>query len=337
MNTSVASDLETTSRPPAVRLKRIAVVAAKFLVTGACFWYIARQIDVSDLLSAVPLLDFRWVAFATLLVMLQIPIMALRWRNILDGLAARNERMTRTAMVAVAAIGVFFVQVLPSVMGEGVRAWLIVRLGCGWRAAVTSVVIDRAVGVGLLVAFGFAILLLPSGAIALGNYRDLFLLVYAALLLAAVLGLLLAPRIVWLLQRWRYSRWIASLTADAHRVLLGSRCPAILGLGCLIHALTILVIWSLGRAQGLALPFADAAVLFTVMVGVAVVPISISGWGLREVAVISLLGNYGVAPGKALLFSICFGLTLVIASLPGALVWLFYPIAPLQRPAERGG
>jgi len=337
MNTSVASDLETTSRPPAVRLKKIAVVAAKFVVTGACFWYIARQIDVSDLLSAIPLLDFRWVAFATLLVMLQIPIMALRWRNILDGLAARNEQMTRIAMVAVAAIGVFFVQVLPSVMGEGVRAWLLVRLGCGWRAAVTSVVIDRAVGVGLLVAFGFAILLLPSGEIALGNYRDLFLLVYAALLLAAVLGLLLAPRIVWLLQRWRYSRWIASLTADAHRVLLGSRCPAILGLGCLIHALTILVIWSLGRAQGLALPFADAAVLFTVMVGVAVVPISISGWGLREVAVISLLGNYGVAPGKALLFSICFGLTLVIASLPGALVWLLYPIAPLQRPAERGG
>src|SRR5882672_11183981 len=196
MNTSVASDLETTSRPPAVRLKRIAVVAAKFLVTGACFWYIARQIDVSDLLSAVPLLDFRWVAFATLLVMLQIPIMALRWRNILDGLAARNERMTRTAMVAVAAIGVFFVQVLPSVMGEGVRAWLLVRLGCGWRAAVTSVVIDRAVGVGLLVALGFAILLLPSGLTALGGYRDLVLVVYAALLLAGVLCLLLVPKVV---------------------------------------------------------------------------------------------------------------------------------------------
>jgi len=135
MSTSVASDLETTSRPRGGGAEKIAIFAAKLLVTGACFWYVARQIDLSDLLSAVPLLDFRWVAFAILVIMLQIPLAALRWRNILGGLAACNGRMTRTAMVAVSAIGVFFVQVLPSVMGEGVRAWLLVRLGCPWRPA----------------------------------------------------------------------------------------------------------------------------------------------------------------------------------------------------------
>src|ERR1700694_5848764 len=122
MSTSVASDLETARRPQGGGLGKIATVAAKFLVTGACFWYVARQIDLSALLSAIPLLDFRWAACATLVVMLQIPLLAVRWRNILDGLAARSERMTYTAMVAVTAIGMFVVQVLPSVMGEGVRA-----------------------------------------------------------------------------------------------------------------------------------------------------------------------------------------------------------------------
>ena len=34
------------------------------------------------------------------------------------------------------------------------------------------------------------------------------------------------------------------------------------------------------------------------MISVALVPISIGGWGLREVAVISLLGNHGVAARK---------------------------------------
>jgi hypothetical protein len=56
----------------------------------------------------------------------------------------------------------------------------------------------------------------------------------------------------------------------------------ILAIGCLIHALTIVVVWSVGRAQGLVLPLADAAVLFTIMIGVVIVPISIGGWGLRE-------------------------------------------------------
>jgi hypothetical protein len=111
----------------------------------------------------------------------------------------------------------------------------------------------------------------------------------------------------------------------------------ILGLGCFIHVLTIVVVWSLGRAQGLVLPVSDAAVLFTIMVGVALIPISVGGWGLRELAVISLLGHHGVAPEKALLFSVCFGLTFAASSLPGALVWLLYSFAPSQPIAERRG
>jgi hypothetical protein len=331
MSASVASDLETTSRPRGGGIKKIAIVASKLLVTGGCFWYVARQIDVRALMADIPLLDFRWAILAALVAMSQIPLVALRWRMILDGLAARTLRMTDAAMAAITAIGVFFVQVLPSAVGEGVRAWLLVRLGCGWGPAVTSVVLDRAVGVGLLVAVGFVALLFPSGLTALGGYRDLVLVVYAALLLAGVVGLLLVPKLVPLLERWRYSRWIATLACDAHRVLLGPKSPAIVAVGSLIHVLTIFLVWSLGRAQGLSLPLSDAAVLFTVMVGVTIVPISISGWGLRELAVVSLLGNFGVAPEKALLFSVCFGLTLAVGSLPGALCWLLYSFGPSKE------
>ena len=172
MSASVASDLDTPSAPRGVAAEKIAIFAAKLLVTGACFWYVSRQIDLSRVLSAAPLVDFRWAAFAVLVFLLQIPLVALRWRNVLAALVKLDERMTRAAMIAVTTIGVFFAQVLPGVMGEGVRAWLLVRLGCDWRNALTSVVIDRGVGVGLLLALGFVILLLPSGLTALGGYRQ---------------------------------------------------------------------------------------------------------------------------------------------------------------------
>src|SRR5262249_58670607 len=100
-----------------------------------------------------------------------------------------------------------------------------------------------------------------------------------ALMLAGTLGLLLVPKVVPLLRRWRYSRWVATLAAEAYRVLLGPKGIAILSIACLIHALTIFVVWSVARAQGLALPFADAAVLFTVAVGGVVVPVLVGGWG----------------------------------------------------------
>ena len=335
MNTGVASDLETLRPSHGSGAQKVAILAAKLLVTVACFWYISRQIEWGQVLSAIPQLDFRWAGLATVVAMLEIPLLGLRWRNIVDVLVAPSQRVTRPAMIAATAVGMFFGQMLPSIAGEGVRAWLLVRLGSDWRNAVTSVMIDRGVGVGLLIALGFVVLLLPSGLTALGGYRDVVLVVYGILILAGALGLLLAPKIVPLLTRWRYSRWLATLAADVHRVLLGSKGPVILSIGCLVHAFTIVIVWSVGRAQGLALPLPDAAVLFTIMIGVVIVPISIGGWGLRELAVISLLGTYGVAPERALLFSVCFGLALAVGSLPGALVWILYPFTPAQRSTER--
>jgi glycosyltransferase 2 family protein len=331
MRPSVTNDREP--RPP-LRINKFVIIAVKLLVTGACFWYLSWQIDLRQVFSSIPPLDLRWAILAALLVMLQIPLVAMRWRQILQVLAAVNARMTNTSIIAITAIGVFFAQMLPSLMGEGIRAWLLVRLGCDWRSAVTSVVIDRGVGAGLLIVLGFVILLLPSGLSALGGYRDLVLTVYGALLLAGAIVLLLLPRLIPLLDRVSYLRWMAGLAANARRVVLGPRSLAILGLACLIHALTILAIWSLGRAQGLVLPIPDAAVLFVVVVGVALVPVSINGWGLRELAVVAILGRHGVAPEQALVFSVCFGLVLAVGSLPGALAWLVYSLAPAKRSLE---
>jgi len=213
---------------------------------------------------------------------------------------------------------------------------LLARLGCDWRNAVASVVIDRAIGVGVLIALAFAILLLPSGLAALGGYRDAMLSVYGGLLLAGGLGLLLAPKLASLFGRWRYSRWLGVLAMSAHRVVLGRRGAVVLAMACLLHLLTIAAVWSLGRAQGLLLPLPDAAVLITVMIGVALIPISVGGWGLRELAVVSVLGNHGVAPEQALLFSVGFGLIVMVGSLPGAPAWLVYSFAPSYRAVARG-
>jgi len=331
MSTSLTSDFETPRASRRGKAEKVAFVAAKLVVTGACFWYVSRQIEWQQVWSAIPLLDFRWAGLASLLAMLEIPLVGLRWGNVVSALAARDQQPTRAAMIAATGAGIFFAQVFPSVAGEGVRAWLLVRLGSDWRTAVTSVLIDRGVGLALLIALGFVVLLLPSGFTAVGEYRESVLLIYGGLIFAGVLGLLLAPKIVAPLDRWRYSRWLAALTADVHRVLLGPKGPMILSLGCLIHAFTIVVVWLLARAQGLSLPLPDVAVLFTVMIGVVIVPISIGGWGVRELAVISLLAIYGVAPERALLFSVCFGLALAIGALPGALLWILYPFTPAQH------
>src|SRR2546427_10829080 len=154
MSTSVAGDFETPRPSRRGGAEKVAIFAAKLLVTGACFWYVSRQIDLNQVWSAIPLLDFHWAALAILVAMLEIPLSGLRWYNIVDSLGARDKQMTRIAMVAATAVGVFFAQVLPSVAGEGGRAWLLRRRGRGWRNAATRAVIVRGVAGGLVIARG---------------------------------------------------------------------------------------------------------------------------------------------------------------------------------------
>src|SRR6202044_3151029 len=130
--------------------------------------------------------------------------------------------------------------------------------------------------------------------------------------------------------------WVASFFNGAARAVFGPYRATILGSGCLIHLLTIAAVWSLVRAQGLMLSPADAAILFAVMVGIALVPLSVGGWGLREFAMVSLFGNYGLTPERALVFSMYFGLACVVASLPGAVAWLVFFIPRPERAVRRG-
>jgi glycosyltransferase 2 family protein len=320
---------------PAARagFEKAAFIVAKFAVTAACFWYLSRQIDLAQVFAAIPGLNFRWAGLALAIGFIQIPLVGLRWYEIVSVLVAVHERITRAAIIAITSIGVFFAQVLPSVIGDGIRTWFLVRLGCDWRNAVKSVILDRAMGAGVMIALTFLILLLPSALGELGGYRNIVLVIYGTFLACGGLGLLFFPVLFPLLQRARYLRWIVALAADARALVLGRASPIILGLAILVHSLTIVTIWLLARAQGMAVPATDAAVLFAVIVGVALIPISIGGWGLRELAVVSVLARHGVAPEQALLFSVSFGLMQVISSLPGGLVWALYVVRP-QRAAR---
>jgi len=296
----------------------------KLLITAACFWLVLRRVDVSGGFRALPRFDYRWAGFAVLVLVAEIPLVALRIRAIVQVLARDSTRLTFAAANAVTAICGFFGQVVPGVVGEGIRAWFLVRLGCSWREALTSVTIDRCVGVGALFAFSFVILLLPSPLNALAGYRDVVMVGFGGALVVGVLALVFAAAIASFLRLWRYSSWIASFPVDARRVLFGRKAASIFTAAGLLHGMTIVAVWAVSRALGFSLSAHDCAVLFSLMVGVAIIPISVGGWGLRELAVVSLLDAHGVAAEAALMFSLCFGAVVLVSALPGGVVWLLY-------------
>jgi glycosyltransferase 2 family protein len=304
------------------KVGNVVAIVLKLAVTAACFWYVARQVDFAAFVRIFPRINPAWVALAMLGVALQVPLVGLRWLAILDALP--GHRVSGTDAIATTWISTFVGQVLPYAAGDAMRVWLVARLGRDWRIGLISVLIDRGVGVAMLFAYGFFILLMPSTLTDMEHWSKV-VIIFGAISVGVLAGLAVVPWIAPLLHRSRYTRWAGTVANACYEVLVKSRAGIVVVLlAFLVHTITILCIWCVGRALGIPLPIWDAAVLFVLMLGIALIPVSIGGWGVREAAVVTLLASHGVAPEMALSLSVTFGLVLVVSSLPGAIVWAVY-------------
>ena len=52
-------------------------------------------------------------------------------------------------------------------------------------------------------------------------------------------------------------------------------------------------------------------------------PISVGGWGVREVLVMKMFSDLGISSEKAVAFSVLFGFTSVVSTIPSAIYGLF--------------
>jgi Lysylphosphatidylglycerol synthase TM region len=120
-----------------------------------------------------------------------------------NSLGRPPARFTYAAAISVTAMCAFFAQVVPGLVSEGIRVWIISRFGYSLREAFSSVVLDRGVGVAVLVAYVIAILFLPSPLATLLGYREIVLIIFCGALGIGIIALLLTPRLAPLLQRWR--------------------------------------------------------------------------------------------------------------------------------------
>lgn len=86
----------------------------------------------------------------------------------------------------------------------------------------------------------------------------------------------------------------------------------------LIHGLATVAFWCCLRAYGVSAPFEALMVGLPALGLLTMLPISISGWGLREATLSAALTLWGVDPSVSVMASVSFGLITVIIYLPGA-------------------
>lgn len=296
----------------------------KLAVSLALLALLAWSQDLSGIWSIMRRASPAWLAAAAGVMFVEQTLTAINWGMLLR---ARGLLVGLGRVVHIFYLSFFLGTWLPSSSGaDFVRAWYLARHVSGYEA-VGSMLLLRFIS---LFAFG---LFAAAGILALPANVPVEALLLALLLLLGSAGALLIgfterPR------RWTTAvldavglHALARIIGKLHDALHAYReAPGALGLTLgiclLVQFMRILTVYWAGLALGATLPLLDYLVLVPVTALITLIPVSLSGLGVREGSFVWFFGRAGMDEATAFgLGLLVFGLSLVLWIVGAMLYW----------------
>jgi uncharacterized protein (TIRG00374 family) len=318
--------------------RRSALTAVLFAVkvgaSAALLWLATRNIDFAAAFSSIENVDVWLLAAAPLALLGGTAVNAWRWQRLL---AAHGAPMTFGRSFALLLVTVFFNSGLPSTLGgDAARMVYAVRGGAPGAIVIAATILDRFAGYSAVILYAATIVLVQPFGLELPAVWRALVLVLTAAVPAGLMVLVLVNAIP------RPEEWVRRATDPSRRGAAAAVARALLPLlrvridvRATMTAMVIsfpitfsigVALWALSAATcacgDLDLPSA-VAIAGPIMLAVSV-PISIAGWGVREVVMVALFALLGLSAEQALVTSVLFGLALFVQGLPGLVLWLSF-------------
>jgi uncharacterized protein (TIRG00374 family) len=298
--------------------------------------FLVTRHDIGEIAGHFKRAEVVPIILAAVMDFTMIAVNSLRWRVLL---AAKGIRVGQAKLLYYYLVGNFVSAALPtSIGGDFVR---IVGIGnaTGRRAdAFGSVVVDRLLGFAVLLPLG--LVALPFVGRDLANWGVvlkvwvvaalLFLCAYVVLLrpVARRLSVLLGP-LLNLLERFK----ARDRLERAYSAVVGYSCCRRAVLQGLALSVVSKLFWMYGcflvaEAFSLDIGFPSLLLIVPIVEIARMIPISVSGLGVREATFVFMLGQFGVDEGLAFAYSVVVYVVFTFFALVGGLL---YGSAQLRR------
>lgn len=316
---------------------------ARYLISLTLLWLLARRIDFGQLATLQGQFSLPLIILAVLIAGITYPLQAWRWQQLLH---AQGIPLSLHWAHVVTWIGQFYnAFLLGGIGGDAARVFYLVRDASAQRAAAfTTLIIDRAMGLVVLMALAAAALSARSLSFTFDSRLSWLFFAAITICIGGVLG-------AWILVRVKSTSWPqvlrrvlgAARIANANQVLNSIRSTPLthftaLTVGGAIWILDFISAWLLACAIGLNIPFLETCVAMSVAYASTALPISVGGHGVREGALITTLAAFGLLTtielhDRAVLLALLVWSTTILWSLFGGLFVLAAPkILPASRP-----
>lgn len=316
-----------------LRSKGSLAYGAKLMISAGGVWFVFHRYDLLGALPQVFEHGLGWLAVGLGILIAQTAVAAVRWHSILRSLRLAVPLWT---VVQIFYVMAFLNSFVPAGLGgDALRVWLLRKNVRDIMTAVDSVLIDRIVVVFALILAAAAVQ--PLLWLKAGN--SLLPVAISGSALAMIAGILavifIVPRLDWPVLG-RLGPMLQTVSRDLRLVFLDVKAlsaaivPAFASNLLLVGAASVLA-----YGAGIDVGFLTWLAVMPVVLLVSALPISIGGWGIREIAMVYMLGLFAVPPALAAAVSVQLGLCMTIASLVGAPVWT--TLGQIKaRPAPRG-
>ncbi|MDP3561073.1 MAG: lysylphosphatidylglycerol synthase transmembrane domain-containing protein [Legionellaceae bacterium] len=292
----------------------------KLLCTCLLLGLALKNIDFSKTMSILYSINGLVVlGIGIIVVLLQITIAGLKLIPILN---LFSYQLKLIDSIKLWFVGSFFSQIMISfVGGDAMRLISLVRSGVNTTAAMRAILLDRVLGfIALQVLYLIAVFFLLELIFdALVQWTLLALAWVSILMIVGFISMSLIPE--KMLKIKYIGKLLDFLAVSRYLFVSKSSTFYVFFLGVLIQFLNVVAIYFIAILLGASLTFFEAFVVGVPVMLISLLPISTGGWGVRENSMVIGFNLIGIPSEIALSVSIVLGISLLLGSLPGAVIF----------------
>jgi len=291
----------------------------KIFISVLLLGFLIYKFDWPALIDVFVKANPSWLVLAVVLIVLSMVVSVEKWSQILK---AEGIYLPWYLLWKAYWIGIFFNNFLPSsIGGDGIRIFLVGRNISNMPGVASSVIIER-----LLATLGLALTGLLAGFVVKSNWQVSCLFIMLTLVAIGLLFFLMWGSIPTFIagRNGRVNDFMSILLLHGQAVRGHGKRILMAGCFSVLFQLTVVAVnYAIFHSLHVnSLGWLELVYMIPAVSAIAMFPIGINGYGVRESAYVLLFASYGVAGSVALGASLLFAVLVSFCSLYGGLFWL---------------
>jgi uncharacterized protein (TIRG00374 family) len=314
-----------------LNLKSLLITVAKIIaaILGIFAVFHFGKINWSDFITQLSLIRPGFFIVSLIIVTLVMVYVTRRWRCFIS---EKKRQITFRSLVGINFIGCFFNLFLPSSFGgDLIRAVYLNKEVKSWRLSVSSVFLDRFIGLLSLFFLAFISLLFKIIFEETSNSTAFIYLIVGTICLSigwiALINLHSILKSIFKFKNQKLIKYLTKYELFSENINLSNYPKSIIikgfGISVLGNLLSAFSIYFIALALNIQVGIFPILIVFPLVTVISMIPISIGGIGLREGAFVFFLAGYSVTSSSSIAIALLYFSSIVFLGVIGGIIFSF--------------